>query len=158
MVRKLLSVCVLAASFLFASVPAFAQGGSATSTISGTVVDSSGAAIPGASIEAKNPANGTVYSAVSSSTGTFTLPAVASGSYTVTVSLQGFKTVVLNNVAVNVGQAPTVAVKLEVGGVTETVVVEGAAAIVQTQSTAVSSTINAKAIESLPLSSRNVID
>lgn len=158
MVRKLLSVGVLAAMFVFASVPAFAQGGSATSSISGTVVDSSGAAIPGASIEAKNPANGTVYSAVSSSTGTFTLPAVASGSYTVTVSLQGFKTVVLNNVVVNVGQAPTVAVKLEVGGVTETVVVEGAAAIVQTQSTAVSSTINSKAIESLPLSSRNVID
>lgn len=143
---------------VFASVPAFAQGGSATSTIGGSVVDSSGAAIPGATIEAKNPANGTVYSTVSSSQGTFSIPAVASGSYTVTVSLQGFKTTVLNNIMVSVGQSPTVNVKLEVGGVSETVTVEGAAAVVQTQQTAVSSTITTKAIESLPLTSRNVID
>ncbi len=143
--------------FVFASVPAFAQG-SSTSSISGTVVDSTGAAIPGASIEAKNVATGTVFTAVSSGQGSFQIPAVPTGSYTVTVKLDGFKQVVMPGVTVTVGQPASVTAKLEVGGVTETVTVEGAAAVVQTQQTAVTSTINTKQIMSLPLTSRNPID
>lgn len=143
--------------FVSASVPAFAQG-SSTSSISGTVVDSSGAAIPGASIEAKNAGTGAVYTAVSSGQGGFQIPAVPTGNYTVTVTLQGFKTVLLKDVAVTVGQPATVSAKLEVGGVSETVTVEGAAAIVQTQQTAITATISTKAIMNLPLTSRNPID
>ncbi|TAK17147.1 MAG: hypothetical protein EPO35_03655 [Acidobacteria bacterium] len=157
MVRKLLSVGVLAAMFVFASVPAFAQG-SSTSSIAGTVIDSTGAAIPGASIEAKNAATGAVFTAVSSGQGGFQIPAVPTGTYTVTVTLQGFKTVILKDVVVTVGQPATVSAKLEVGGVSETVTVEGAAAVVQTQQTAITSTINTKSIMSLPLTSRNPID
>jgi hypothetical protein len=157
MVRKLLSVGVLAAMFLFASVPAFAQG-SSTSSISGTVIDASGAAIPGASIEAKNAATGTVFTAVTSGQGSFQIPAVPTGNYTVTVKLDGFKTAVLNGVTVTVGQPASVTAKLEVGGMTDTIVVEGAASVVQTQQTAVTSTINTKQIMSLPLTSRNPID
>jgi hypothetical protein len=157
MVRKLLSVGVLAAMFVFASVPAFAQG-SSTSSISGTVIDASGAAVPGASIEAKNAATGTVFTAVSSGQGSFQIPAVPTGNYTVTIKLDGFKTVILNGVTVTVGQPASVTAKLEVGGLTDTVTVEGAASVVQTQQTAVTSTINTKQIMSLPLTSRNPID
>ncbi|HSP92372.1 MAG TPA: carboxypeptidase-like regulatory domain-containing protein, partial [Vicinamibacterales bacterium] len=85
------------------AAPAFAQGGS-TSTISGTVTDTSGAVVPGADIVVKSNTTGTTYNAVSGSDGAFTVPAVPPGSYTITVTLMGFKTAVLNDVTANVAQ------------------------------------------------------
>ena len=124
MVRRSLSVVLAIAMVAFAAAPAFAQGGASSSLISGTVVDSSGGAIPGASIEAKNAANGTVLTAVSGTNGSFNIPSVPSGTYSVTVTLQGFKTAVFNGVVVAAAQPATIAAKLEVGGVTETVISE----------------------------------
>jgi len=86
MIRKLLSVGVLAAMFVFASVSAFAQG-SSTSSISGTVIDASGAAIPGVSVEAKNAAPGTVFTAVTSSQALLQIPPVPTADNTVNVPL-----------------------------------------------------------------------
>ncbi len=139
------------------SAPAFAQG-TTTSSISGIVVDSGGGAVPGATITATNNARGTTFTAVSSGTGDFTIPAITIGTYTVTVSLQGFKTVVLNDVAVSVGALATVRAVLEVGSVSETVNVAAASQIVQTQSSTVSSTITTAEIANTPLASRNVLD
>lgn len=158
MLKRLLSVVLAATLVVFAASPALAQGGASSSSISGTVLDTSGGAIPGATIEAKNAATGGLFTAVSSSNGSFSIPAIASGSYTVTVTLQGFKTAVFNGVTVSAAAPATLAVKLEVGGVSETITVEGASAMVQTQATSVTSTINTEAIKSLPLTSRNVID
>ena len=157
MVRRLLSVLLTAALVVSVAIPAFAQGGSASQII-GTVVDASGGTIPGATIEAKNTGTGTILTAVSTSSGSFTIPAVPTGTYSVSVSLQGFKTAVLNGVVVTGGQPASITAKLEVGGVSEQVVVEGASTVVQTQATSVTQTINTKQIESLPLTSRNVID
>src|ERR1700760_3800785 len=70
---------------------AFAQG-SSTSAIAGTVLDTSGAAVPGADVTAVNTATGTTFRAVSADGGAFTIPAIPTGTYTVTVALQGFKT------------------------------------------------------------------
>ena len=75
-----------------------------------------------------------------------------------TVSLSGFKTAVLNDIVVNAGVPASVRATLEVGGVTETVVVESATPLVQTMESGVSATINVKQIQSLPLTSRNVLD
>jgi Carboxypeptidase regulatory-like domain/TonB-dependent Receptor Plug Domain len=158
MQRRLLSVVLAAVCVCLASAPAFAQGGSSTSSIAGTVLDASGGTVPGATIEAKNVGTGATLTAVSGAQGGFTFPAVQTGKYSVTVTLSGFKTVVLNDVDVTVGQPVTLQVKLEVGGLSEKVTVEGATPLVQTQQTSVSATINTKQIESLPLTSRNVID
>ena len=70
------------------SAAAYGQSGS---TLTGTVTDSSGALIPGADIVAKNNANGATYTAVSGEKGAFTIPAMGVGTYTVTVTLMGFK-------------------------------------------------------------------
>jgi hypothetical protein len=75
----------------------------------------------------------------------------------VTVELQGFKTAVLKGVRVISGAPAAVQAKLEVGGVTEQVVVEGGSSIVQTQSSAAANTITTKQIGSLPLGSRDTL-
>jgi hypothetical protein len=141
----------------FVSSPALAQG-TTTSSISGVVVDADGGAVPGATVTVRDVATGATYSTVTTGTGSFTVPAVNIGTYTVTVSLQGFKTVVLNNVAVTAGGPATVRATLEVGGVSETVVVEGAGAVLQTQATAISQTISVDEISNLPLISRSTLD
>jgi len=136
---------------------AFAQGG-ATSSISGVVVDTDGGVIPGATVSAKNEATAGTSTAVSAGNGTFTIPSLNVGSYTVTVSLQGFKTAVLKGVAVNAGGPASVKAVLEVGGLAETVVVEAASALIQTQTSAVSTTLTTNQIANLPVASRNALD
>jgi hypothetical protein len=132
--------------------------GTATSSITGVVVDSGGGFVPGATVVVKSDSTGAEFTAVSGANGSFTVPALNVGSYTVTVSLQGFKTAVLKSVPVNAGIPATVRAVLEIGGVTETVVVEGASQVIQTQSAAASTTINTKSITSLPVGSRSALD
>ena len=137
-----------------AAVPAFGQG-TATSSITGVVVDSDGGLIPGATVLVKSDTTGTEFNTVTNSIGAFTVPAVNIGTYTVTVSLKGFKTAVLKDVIVTAGGPASVRAVLEVGGLTETVVVQSASEVVQTTSAASSTTINTKAITSLPVDSRS---
>src|SRR6476646_10184572 len=101
---------------VFATAPALAQG-SATSSIAGTVVDTSGAGVPGADITATNASNGASFQAVSSDNGSFTIPAVPTGTYGVTVSLQGFKTAVMKDVVVTVAGPASIKAVLQIGGV-----------------------------------------
>lgn len=155
--RQHLRLSALTTVFLLVAALSFGQG-SVTATLTGTVLDTSGGAIPGATVVATNNATSVATEAITSSQGTFAIPALRPGSYTVTVTLAGFKTAVVNNVVLNAGVPAAVAVRLEIGGVTETVVVEGRTALIQTVSSAVSSTINTEQIQSLPLTSRNVMD
>jgi hypothetical protein len=144
----------LAALLMFGSVSAFAQ----TTSIVGVVVDSAGAVVPGASVVAKNPKTGTSFETVSSGAGTFTIPSVPTGTYTVTISLSGFKTSVLTDVVANVGNPASVRASLTVGGQQETITVEAKSELIQTQASAVSTTIDARQITSLPLTTRAVLD
>jgi hypothetical protein len=136
---------------------AFAQG-AATSTLSGTVTDTSGALIPGASVIVKRADTGLTSEAVTNSEGQFTVPQLAAGKYTVSVTLQGFKTATVNDVEINAGVPAGIAIKLEVGGIEEQVVVIAGTEIVKTQSSTVSTTLTSKQISSLPLTSRSALD
>jgi hypothetical protein len=151
-VRRLLALMLVVCAF---SSTGFAQG--TGTSLSGTVTDTSGGAIPGASIVVKNDATGVSYEAVSGSTGTFTVPALDAGTYTVTVSLSGFKTAVLSNIRILTATPANVTAKLEVGALSETVEVKAASTLVQTQSTAVTSTIAIEQLKQLPLVSRNAL-
>ena len=140
-----------------ASTSAFAQGGAA-GTITGVVVDSSGSVIPGATVEAVNVATSAVSTAISSDEGTFTIPSLNAGTYTVTVTLQGFKTFRAEKLELGPGTQRAVRATLEVGGLEETVVVTGGTELMQTASPTVSRTMNANQIGKLPLVSRNALD
>ena len=129
---------ILTALFCFAMdavapVTALAQGGGATTSLSGTVTDTSGAIIPGATVVVKSVATATQFDTVTNESGYFSVPALDPGTYTVTVTLMGFKTAVLNDVRVNASTPATVKVALAVGGLEETVVVTGGAEIIQTR-------------------------
>jgi hypothetical protein len=157
-VRRLFVPAFLVLAVLAFGAPAiYAQGGS-TSTINGTVTDTSGAVIPGASVVVKNAATATTFEALTSSEGQFTIPALNPGKYSVTVTLAGFKTATISDVEVRAGVPAGVNVKLEVGGVSEQVVVSAGSEVVDTQASTVAKTLTSKQILALPLTSRSALE
>src|SRR5438552_8055430 len=131
--HKLLCTSVVVWAFLGLAGTTYGQGGT-TSTLAGVVVDSSGGVIPGADVVAKQNATGVTVSAVTNTDGVFSFPALNTGAYTVTVSLTGFKTAVVNNVVLTSGAGANIRATLEVGGLEEQVLVSSSSEIVQTQS------------------------
>ncbi len=153
---RLIRYVMLALMLAFASTPAFAQGSSASS-LSGAVVDADGGAIPGATVVVKNNATGVTVEAVSNSTGRFSFAALDAGTYTVTVSLTGFKTYVANDVRLISSRPGDLTAKLEIGALSETVEVRASSELIQTQSATVSSTLTTEQLTELPLASRNAL-
>ncbi|HMF93809.1 MAG TPA: carboxypeptidase-like regulatory domain-containing protein, partial [Vicinamibacterales bacterium] len=143
--------------FLALADPSFGQGGT-TSTLSGVVVDASGGVIPGADVVAKHDATGVTNSAVTNSEGAFSFPALNTGSYTVTVTLQGFKTYQANDVVLTSGAGASIRAVLQVGTLEEQVLVSSASEIVQTQNSTITTTISTNQITKLPLTSRSAMD
>jgi hypothetical protein len=156
MTARLVRFALLALLLACASTPAFAQG-SSTSSLSGSVVDADGGAIPGATVIVKNNATGVTIEAVSNSAGQFSFPGLNAGTYTVTVSLAGFKTFVANEVRVVSSTPASVMAKLEIGALSETIEVRAASELVQTQSSTVASTLTTEQLTELPLVSRNAL-
>ncbi len=148
---------LLAVVLCMAGANAFAQGGT-TQTLSGTVADTSGFVIPGADVIATHNGTGVASSSVSNAEGLFSLPSLPIGTYTVTVTLQGFKTFVVQNVVLTSGAGASVKAIMEIGGVSEQITVTSSSEIVQTQSSTVSTTINTNQITKLPLTSRSALD
>jgi hypothetical protein len=138
-------------------VPAAAQGG-ASSTLSGVVVDTAGGVVPGADVQIKHNATGVTETAVTNAQGAFSFPGLNIGTYTVTVTLQGFKTFIANDVVLTAGAPASVRAVLEVGGLEEQIVVSSTSEIVQTQASTITSTINTNQINKLPITSRSAMD
>ena len=148
---RVVCTCVL---LLLTSVAGHTQG--TNSSLSGVVVDAAGGIMPGATVVVKNTATGATFETVTGSSGTFAVPALDAGTYTVTVSLTGFKTAILS-VRLLTGAPGSVKATLEIGAVTETIEVRSSSELVQTQSSAVTSTLKVEQMQELPLSSRNAL-
>src|SRR5262249_34495611 len=156
--RGLIGTVAAACLFLGLAADARAQGSFFTS-LSGTVVDAQGGVIPGANVKIRNNGTGEEVNIVSGTDGGFTVPSLPGGTYSVTVSLMGFKTAVLNSVTLNAAVPANVKVTLQVGALEENVTVVGdSALIVQTQSPAIQTNLSGTQITSLPLTSRNALD
>ncbi|HEU4939383.1 MAG TPA: carboxypeptidase-like regulatory domain-containing protein [Vicinamibacterales bacterium] len=131
--------------------------GQVTTSLSGTVTDTSGAVLPGADVVAKADETGTTFTAVTNERGLFNIPGMQIGRYTVTVSLQGFKTVALSDIRLNTATAAEVNVKLELGQLSETVTVKSGTEVVQTQTNTLGSTLTTEQITKLPLVTRDTL-
>ena len=141
-----------------ASLCAYAQGGSTTSMLTGTVVDTSGGVIPGAEITVKNNSTQAEYKTISSENGTFTIPALSAGTYTATVSVPNFKQSVIKDIVLVAAQPSQIRVVMQVGGTSEVVTVQAGAEIVQTQSANIVQTLSVNQVMNLPMATRNVMD
>jgi hypothetical protein len=128
-----------------------------TGSIGGTVVDQSGAVVPNATVVVKGQ-SGQEYTVTTSSNGTYQVPAVPAGFYTVTSTGTGFKTTVRSNVKVDVGTPTTVDSVLEVGEISQVVEITTGGEVLQTQTATVSTNIQGRQINETPIASRNALD
>src|ERR1700744_4626002 len=107
---------------ILAAASLFAQGD--RGTITGTVADSTGAAVANASIVAKNIETGASYQTASTTTGNYTLSELPAGSYELSATVAGFKKYVRTGITVLVAQTLRIDVTLEIGEVSESVTVQ----------------------------------
>src|SRR5256885_5856651 len=125
-----------------------------TGSITGVVRDTSGAVLPGVTVEAASPALiEKVRSAVSDSSGVFRITDLRPGTYSVTFTLTGFNNLRREAVELTTGFTATVNAELGVGNVAETITVSGAAPTVDTQNTSQQSVFVRAVTENLPLGS-----
>ena len=156
--RLAVAVVLLVSSLLLTVSNAVAQGG-ATSTITGVVKDEGGGVLPGVTVVATSDATGTKFEAVTNSTGTFSIPALSAGLYTVSASLTGFKTSVIKDVRVQLGTPTAISPVLGVGTLEETITVSGASAeLINTTTPAVTATMNVEQIAVIPTPTRNALN
>ena len=126
-----------------------------TGTILGTVTDSSGAVIPGASVTIINQASSALLTAKTTADGRFEFTPLHIGTYSVAVEAASFKKATIESVQLDIQQQALVNVVLQSGAVTETVQVTAAPELMQTQSGSVGQVIGEKTIEDLPLNGRD---
>jgi outer membrane receptor protein involved in Fe transport len=142
-------------AMIFAAVLAltgvvFAQ--ETTGTLSGKLVDAQGLAVPGATITVNGPQGSKSF--VSDAEGRFQAPFLTPGSYDLHAELQGFKSVDVKAVTVRLGQNTDLSLKMEIGGLTETVQVVSSAAVVDTTSTTAGAVLSSEMFEKIPLGRR----
>jgi hypothetical protein len=149
-----LSARVFALAGLFNAVILFAQLD--TASIVGTVLDPSGAAIPGAAVVIENQGTRAAWRITASGEGAFVAPVLPVGGYRVTVSASGFKTRTVESYTLRVSDRLRVEITLEPGSMTEKITVTGDAALVEAASTTLGGVVTARQINALPLNGRNV--
>ncbi len=132
--------------------------GSTSGSLSGTVSDSTGALVPNASIEVKNVGTGQTRQATTDAQGRYTVADLPIGNYDAQASAQGFQRMVRRGITLTVGAQAVVDFALSVGQAQETVTVQADVSQVDTLSTAVSSYVEQKQINDLPLNGRNFTD
>jgi outer membrane receptor protein involved in Fe transport len=138
---------------LFAVLPLAAQVDH--SSLSGTVTDASGALVQGAKVEVRSSATGFRREMLTGAAGTYQIPAVAIGSYTVTFSKPGFRSAEIKDVELAVGQPRTLDARLEVGAVSDAVEVRASLETLNRTSAEVGGLIEAEQIREIPVSGRN---
>src|SRR5256886_1855864 len=126
-----------------------------TATVSGRVEDSSGAAVPGASVTVTSVETGAGRTATTNETGTYRVLSLPVGRYEVKAELAGFKSALQTGVNLAVGEKAVVNLKLEVGAAQELVTVTGEAPLVNTTTASVSGLVGEREVKDLPLNGRS---
>jgi outer membrane receptor protein involved in Fe transport len=153
-------LAVLCLSLALLTPAAFAQSQATTGDIEGRVLDPNGAVVPNASVTARNQATGLERTVTTDGDGNYRIVQLPPGSYTVTVKgVTGFQTWVGENAVVSVGgKTPVDAALVLSGAETVSVDVFSEGQAVETTRTSVSTTINERAIQNLPINGRNFQD
>jgi Carboxypeptidase regulatory-like domain/TonB dependent receptor-like, beta-barrel len=149
---------ILAAVVLFVMSVGSVLAQTGTSSITGRVVDSKEALLPGATVKLKNEATGVTQTQTTSDAGVYTFSSLPVGAYTVMVEARGFKTFASTGNMLTVGVPLVVNVTMEVGQPTEVVEVQSAAERLETTSAMLGGVVDRRAITTLPLNGRNPLN
>jgi outer membrane receptor protein involved in Fe transport len=131
------------------------DGQSPNGTISGIVVDPSGAAIVGAEILIANDATGVQYLTKTNPEGMYLVPNLLPGTYRLQVSEIGFKTIIKPDIVIHVQDALAINFTLPIGAASEIVTVQAGAPLINTESAAVSTIVDRQFAENLPMNGRS---
>src|SRR5437660_1663744 len=148
-------IIVTLAVLLCAANPVWGQD--VTAAIAGTVMDPSGAALAGATVTAKETDRGTIWTAQTNEAGIYSLLRIPIGTYELKAEVKGFKTAVHPPFTLDPNQTARVDFKMAMGQVTEMIEVSSEAPLLQADSAAVSTIIDAATNEALPLATRNYV-
>jgi len=147
----------LACLFLFFTtalpIAAWGQTG-VTATISGTVTDQSGAALPGATVTVTNIDTNIARKITALDNGNYTVAQLPPGKYTLTVDQTGFKSYVQQDIVLVIGQMAEINVQMQLGAVNEKVTVTASAPVIQTEDASVGSVVDNATIVNTPLNGR----
>ncbi|MEE2822339.1 MAG: carboxypeptidase-like regulatory domain-containing protein [Acidobacteriota bacterium] len=148
--------CLVAMLVLCWSTPAL-YSQSATGAVSGTITDSTGAVLPGVEVSVSNLDTGQTRLAITGDEGRYNAPSLAVGdNYEVRAELPGFQTSVQTGIQLQVGQEVLVSLTLQIGEISEEVIVSSEAPLVNTTSSTISAVISEVQVHELPLNSRNL--
>jgi carboxypeptidase family protein/TonB-dependent receptor-like protein len=152
MVWATVSICC------FLSLDRYASAQIATADVVGAVTDPNGAVLAGAKVEIRNVGTDEVRKTITGGSGEYAFNLLQIGKYVVTVEAPTFKTFSTPSVELSAGQRARVDAKMEVGSASETVEVTETPPTLQTDSSDVGATVDAKQVEDLPLNGRNYIN
>jgi outer membrane receptor protein involved in Fe transport len=155
LLKRNVVIVVLFVVCLASTAPARLYGQEITGNISGTVTDTTGAAVPDAKVVVLNVATSAERATTTTSAGIFFFTSLAVGDYRITIVKDGFKKSEITGIHLDVNDKLTFPVKLEVGAVTESVTVTGEAPLLQTESAEVSNLVGNAQMKALPLDGRN---
>ena len=137
--RPINTLAFLVLGLLCAAVPGNAQ--QVTSTLSGTVADTSSAAIPGVMLYATNVSTQVSTTTTSDQAGRYMFPSLRPGTYTLSAEKSGFQRAIIPGITLTVYQKATVDVVLALGRITQSVEVKGAAPLLSTNSASIGTVI-----------------
>lgn len=154
--HRLAVMVVLSLLTLFCSLPVLSQ--SEAAAVSGRVADPQGLAVVGAKVSAVNTSTNVASSTQTNGAGFYNLPSLLPGTYRIIVEKEGFAQIVKPDVQLHVQDNAGINFSLQVGSVTQSVTVEGGAPLVNTESAAVSTVVDRKYVENMPLNGRSFQD
>src|SRR5215213_8880913 len=155
MLSKRIAFFLMLVAALLATPSALGQS---TATIQGTVTDSKGAVLPNATVVVKNRSTSTERTTQTDSDGNYQVPSLPVGVYTVEVRKEGFKTGVADQVTLEVAKTAVQNFQMDVGAISEQVLVSSDVPVIETATTSVGTVINQRTVQEIPLNGRHFVD
>ena len=145
-------------ALLFSLLMSLTVVAQSTATLQGTVTDSKGAVVPNVTVTARNKATSFERTTQTDTDGNYQIAALPVGSYSVEVKAQGFKTQLADQVAVEVARTVVQNFQMDIGAISETVLVSSEVPIIESATTSVGTVINQRTVQEIPLNGRHFVD